>query len=216
MSEPLIGEGNRQATADWFALVGIVVTVALHLALQSQKPNPVFIACACLFWGAFVVAKGVLRPGVFREWGFRADNLMRASAFPAALFAAAALALAAYAWWHGSFWLPPHAAWLFLLYPVWGLAQQFLALGVAVQNLELVPAVRQRRWLLALLGAALFGAVHAPDWWVVVATFLLELVLVPVFLHWRNLWPLGVLHGWLGVLFYHWALGRDVLAEGFR
>ena len=212
MPESVADDGSRQLPVDWFALIGIAVTVALHLALQSQKPNPVFIAGACLYWACFVAVRGFRHPRVFRQWGFRSENLLRASAIPAVLLGAAALALGAYAFAQGRFVLPLDAVLLFLLYPVWGLAQQFLALGVAVQNLELVPALG-RPWLLAVIGAALFGAVHAPDWWVVAATFLLELILVPVFLRYRNLWPLGVLHGWLGVLFYLLGLGRNVLAE---
>ena len=47
----------------------------------------------------------------------------------------------------------------------------------------------------------------------VVATFVLELVIVPLYLWQRNLWPLGVLHGWLGGLFYLWVENRDLWVE---
>ena len=30
-----------------------------------------------------------------------------------------------------------------------------------------------------------------------------------VFLRHRNVWPLGICHGLLGVVFYSWVLGRD-------
>jgi hypothetical protein len=36
MATSLAQGGHPQSAPDWFALVGIVVTVALHLALQSQ------------------------------------------------------------------------------------------------------------------------------------------------------------------------------------
>ena len=54
--------------------------------------------------------------------------------------------------------------------------------------------------------ALVFGLLHAIDWRLVLATFLLELVIVPLYLRHRNLWPLGLLHGWLGGLFYLWVL----------
>jgi hypothetical protein len=41
-----------------------------------------------------------------------------------------------------------------------------------------------------------FGLIHAFNLRLVVATFLLELAIVPLFLLYRNLWPLGLLHGW--------------------
>jgi hypothetical protein len=215
MPQPLANGDRRPSAPDWFALAGIAVTIALHLVLQAKKPSPAFIIGACVFWAGFVVVRVFRDPGAFRRWGFRSDNLLRASMVPAVLLAAGVVALGAYACWQGHFWLPLHVILLFLLYPLWGLTQQFLALGIAVQNLELVPALGRQKWLLTLLGAALFGAIHAPDLWVVAATFLLELVLVPLYLRYRNLWPLGILHGWLGVLFYVWGLGRDVFAESF-
>jgi hypothetical protein len=215
MPKSLANGDCRQLAPDWVALAGIVVTVALHLTLQSQRPSPAFIAGACLFWAGFVAVRAFRDPGVFRRWGFRSDNLLRASTVPVLLFTAVALVLGAYGFWQGRLGLPLYTALLFLLYPLWGLIQQLLVLGIAVQNLELVPVLNRNKWLLAVLGSALFGAVHAPDLWVVAATFLLELVLVPLYLRYRNLWPLGVLHGWLGVLFYFWGLGRDVWAESF-
>ena len=47
------------------------------------------------------------------------------------------------------------------------------------------------------------------------ATFVLELLIVPLYLWQRNLWPLGVLHGWLGGLFYLWVENRDLWVERF-
>ena len=47
----------------------------------------------------------------------------------------------------------------------------------------------------------------------VLATALLGLVFTPIYLRWRNLWPLGLYHGWLGALCYFWVIGRDPLLE---
>jgi hypothetical protein len=47
------------------------------------------------------------------------------------------------------------------------------------------------------------------------ATFGLGLVYIPLYLRYRNLWPLGFYHGWLGTLFYLWVLGRDPWVETF-
>jgi hypothetical protein len=203
------------ASPDWPALIGAAGTVVLHLVLQANGPNPFFIAGACLFWTAFVVVRVCQDRGILRRWGFRADNLARASAVPAALLIVVASAFAVYAGPHGTLRFPPHAAWLLLLYPAWGLVQQFLVLAVVVGNLEQVPVLARRKGWLVVLGAALFASVHAYDGWLVAGTFFLELVLVPLYLRYRNLWPLGVLHGWLGALFYLWILGRDMWVENF-
>jgi hypothetical protein len=215
MPEAAPADGERQSGPDLVALAGVAVTVGLHLTLQARGPNPAFIFGACLGWAVFVAVRARRDRGALRRWGFRADNLARASIVPAALLAAGALGLAAWGYCHGTLRFPAHAAPLLLLYPIWGVAQQFLTLGLAVQNLELLPAVGRRKAALVLLGAALFAVVHAPDIWVMAATFLLELAVIPLFLRHRNLWPLGVMHGWLGGLFYLWGLGRDLWAENF-
>jgi hypothetical protein len=204
-----------RARPDWVAVAGVLLTIALHFVLQARGPNPIFIAGACLFWAVFVVLRARQDPAVFREWGFRADNLLQASLLPAALFLVTAAAFALYAHLRGHLRFPLHALPLFLLYPVWGLVQQFLALGIVVNNLERLGPLRRQPLLITLLAAVLFGAVHADDLLLAAGTGALELVLVPLYLRSRNLWPLGVLHGWVGGLFYLWVLGRDLWAENF-
>ena len=41
------------------------------------------------------------------------------------------------------------------------------------------------------------------------ATFLLGLAFAPLYLRYRNVWPLGLYHGWLGTLLYYQVLGED-------
>jgi hypothetical protein len=200
---------------DWIGLLGVAITAVLHLVLQSDGPNPAFIAGASLFWAGFVLVRALQDRGVFRRWGFRRDNLPEASRFPAALFAVVAIAFALYAAWRGSVRLPAHLPILLLLYPLWGWVQQLLVLGIVVRSLESVAGLRQRPVALVFVTAVVFGIIHAPDPRLVAATFLLELLIVPMYLRWRNLWPLGVLHGWLGALFYLWVLDRDLWAENF-
>jgi hypothetical protein len=199
---------------DWLALGGVVVTIALNFVLQARGPNPYFIAGACLFWAAFVIVARQ-RPGIFRTWGFRADNLARASVLPAVVFVVVAGAFAIYAHFRGHLHMPLHALPLFLLYPLWGIIQQFLALSIVVNNLEQIAVLEHRPALVVLIAAVIFGAVHADDLRLAAGTFALELVIVPLYLRDRNIWPLGVLHGWVGGLFYLWVLNRDLWVENF-
>jgi hypothetical protein len=115
---------------------------------------------------------------------------------------------------HGQLLFPAQGLLLFLVYPVWGWVQQFLMLGVLASNLERA-GLRHRKGLLIVAVAAIFGLIHVAKWKLMVATFLVELVIVPLYLWQRNLWPLGVLHGWLGGLYYLWVEHRDLWAEYF-
>ena len=208
---------TRDATVgpDWVALVGTAVSIVLHVILDADKPCFPFILGCCLFWTGYIVIRARRDKHILREWGFRTDNLLSASIVPLLLFGAATVALASYGATRGTLRFPPHAFFLLLLYPIWGLVQQFLALGIVAGNLEKVPALRARRWLIALLTAAIFSLVHINDARVMAATFGLQLVLVPIYFRDRNLIPLAVVHGWLGALFYLWVLDVDLWQQTF-
>ena len=203
---------------DVLALVGTAVTIGVHLAIKatSDKPSFWFIAGACTFWIIFVLVRATQNPNAFREWGFRADNILAASVLPAILFCLAAVAMGGYALASGWFRFPPHMLACFALYPIWGVIQQFLALAIVVGNLERIAWLRRRMGIVVLVGSTIFALVHVYDWRLAVATFGLELVVIPLYLRHRNLWPLGVLQGWLGALFYLWILNIDIWAETFR
>jgi len=203
------------AGPDWIALAAVIVTAALHLTLQARGPNLAIMVGTGVFWAALVAVRALRCKDAFRQWGFRADNLVQAAVVPALVLAVTAAAMALYAHLHGTLRFPPHAALLLLLYPVWGLIQQFLALGIVVNNLELVPVLRGHRVGIVFIGAALFGILHGPDPGLVGGSFVLEVVCIPLYFRCRNLWPLAVLHGWVGALFYLWVLDRDLWVENF-
>ena len=200
---------------DQLALIGAIVTAVLSWTPVADAPGSVFIAGACLFWAVFVVVRARQDRAVFRAWGFRADNLLAASVLPALVFVAGAACLATLAWVRDTFRFPAHQLPLFLVYSVWGLTQQFLMLGIVASNLERIDGLGRRPVLVVLIVALIFGLIHAFNPRLVVATFLLELLIVPLYLRHRNLWPLGVLHGWLGGLFYLWVENRDLWVERF-
>lgn len=208
-------ESPRATRPDRVALAGAAVTAVLSFTTLADAPGSPFIAGACLFWAAFVAVRARQDKDAFRRWGFRTDNLRAASAAAAVAFVAGAAVLAAFAAWHGRLRFPAHALLLFPVYSVWGLIQQFLMLGVLASALESVEGLRRRKALLVPIIAVLFGALHAGNVRLMVATFCLELAIVPLYLGYRNLWPLGLLHGWLGGLFYLWVENRDLWAERF-
>ena len=181
---PLAGDVSA-GQPDRLALVGAAVTGVLSLIPVPVWPwGAVFIAGACLFWAAFIIVRARQDRGVFRRWGFRADNLLEASVLPAAVLVAGAGCLAALGCLRGTFRFPAHALLLFLVYPVWGVIQQFLMLGVVASNLERIDVLGRRKMLLVLIVALIFGLLHINREFnlrLVVATFLLELLIVPLY-----------------------------------
>jgi hypothetical protein len=105
----------------------------------------------------------------------------------------------------------PELLWLsLLLYPLWGLVQQWLVQALFVDGVRALTGARWP-WLL-VLGAVGFGAIHLAHPPLVVATGLMGATYVALFQRWRNLWPLAVCHGSLGSLFYPWVLDLNPTA----
>ena len=208
----MIAPPSPKPRPDWFALVAVTVLVVIHeiLTAMNHRPNVFFIFGATLFWAGYVLIRACQDPGLFRTWGFRATNLLPASLAAALLFVVCSAGLAAYAWSCDFLRFPAHTWVLLLLYPFWGIVQQFVTLGIVVTNLQRVPGLNGRRLVVWLVGVLLFGLIHAYDPWLAFATAALEMAVIPLYWHFRNLWPLGVLHGWLGALFYLWVLNTDM------
>lgn len=204
---------DRQSGLDWVALIAAIATGIIFLLATARGPNVIFTIGASLFWLTFIAVRVHRNRGVLMSWGFRVDNFREAASLPAALFVVATLAFAAYAVAKHQFQFPPHTLLLFLIYPLWGVIQQFLVLGILVGNLEKVDALRRRPMVLVLIGTLVFGAIHLPDLVLTAGTAVLALAYVPLFLRHRNVLPLGVVHGWIAALFYLWVLGRDVWTE---
>jgi len=170
------------------------------------------MSAAGFAWLGYAVTRLVQDPRAAREWGFRRDTLPQATLAAAVILAAGGIALWIIGAARGMFALTPHLLACLATYPLWGIAQEWLILAMIVRNLE--------RWIpsrapLIATGALLFASLHVPDPLLVVATLLLGLVFVPLYLRWRNVIPLGITHGWLGALAYFWLLGRDPWIEVF-
>lgn len=84
-----------------------------------------------------------------------------------------------------------------LLYPVWGLFQQYLLNGYFANRLWNGSAHRT-----ALASGGMFAVAHAPNWFLMIGTLLWGYAAVRAYLATRNLPALGLLHGWFGFLTY--------------
>jgi hypothetical protein len=99
------------------------------------------------------------------------------------------------------------------LYPLWGCAQQFLILSyINVRLMEFSwPAP-----LTAVITGLAFMSLHVPDKWLMPATLVLGCCFSLLFQQEPNLLWLGITHGWLGILYYYWVIGKDPIAEKFK
>ncbi len=189
----------------------VVATGLLHLffeeALHAKGP---FILLAGLCWGTYLVLAVRKDRRLPLEWGFGRSGFRPTARWAGWILAggAAFLALAGIA--GGTLSWNPHILPVLLLYPAWGLLQQFLLQALLARNLDRLAG---SRFTAVALASLLFAGVHLPDLFLAGATLVLALLFVPIYLRYRNLYPLGVVHGILGALAYFWVLGRDPWLE---
>jgi hypothetical protein len=192
----------------WWEVGAVGVTGLLHLVFKHIGAKGLFIALASACWIGFVGWQVRRDRTNWVRWGFRTDNLWEAFQWPTVLFVLAAIFMAWYGVMKGRMLWEGHMVFLLLLYPLWGILQQFLVQALGVTNLiTLFP--RYGLWLAMPVGAVLFAVVHFPNWRLMLATGLLACFFIPLYVRDRNLWPLGLYHGWLGTFIYLWVLGRD-------
>ena len=204
---------NRRRS--WLELGAVSLTGLLFLGFVSVGGKGLFIGLASLSWIGYVFWRTRQDSHLWVMWGFHAENLGAAFFWPTIIFVIGVVLMAWYGTTNGRMLWSAHILVLLLLYPSWGILQQFLVQALGVANL--VTLFPGQSWLVAMpVGMILFSLVHYPDGWeLMVATGFMACVFIPCYLRDRNLWPLGLYHGWLGTFFYLWVLGRDPWVDIF-
>lgn len=213
-AEKSTGDASGSVRPRWGEVVAVAATGVLHLVCKPLGLQGFYIVAAVAFWLGVVALTAKGRPAVLREWGFRWDNVGPALRAAAAVFLPLMFLMVVIAWIRGDLVVSSSLLTMLLLYPAWGLVQQFLVQALLVTNLAKGP-LRNHRTLLIAVGGLLFSVVHLGNGFLVLVTALVGAAFVHLYLNFRNLWPLGLFHGWLATLFYLWFLHRDKWAEIF-
>ena len=204
------------STRSGFEIAGVILTGLLHLIFEEAlNAKTAFIAFALIGWSGYIVLRVRKNRQMVGLWGFRRDNFRKTFLVSSAIGSIAMLGMAVIAIYRGSLVVHWHMLALLLLYPIWGMIQQFLVQALVAGNLSKSSGLLGSRWFVTIVCAVLFSLVHVPDPTLATGTFLIGLAFTPVYLKWRNLWPLGLYHGWLGVFVYFWVLQRDPWVEVF-
>jgi membrane protease YdiL (CAAX protease family) len=176
-------------------------------------PQHVYNLAAAVGWGIYLPARAIRTPSVPAAWGFRRSGVGLCSALCLPVLAIGVCLLLACGMATGRLPLPRTFWSALVLYPVWGLAQQFALQALITRNLRPILPVR---WWRAAAAAGLFSLAHFPRFALMGLTFPLGIVLALIYERTRNLWPLGVTHGVLGSMAYYLVLGQDLGAELIR
>ncbi len=191
-------------------LIAVILTGMLHIALElnfggSNKlggPETIFNFIAALGWSVYLAWRIRQQPGLLKEWGFGCAHfrpaliISSACAVPATII----LYLCGPGQLTAAFWLT------LLIYPVWGIVQQFALQVLITRNLG---RLINSRVLVAVVAGALFGLAHYPNYALMSLTLPAGIIFSLIYQRHPNLWAIGTVHGLLGTLAFYLVLGED-------
>ena len=174
-----------------------------------------YIITACLLWIGYVVFRSIKQPGILAYWGFTKTNFRRSIRFLAPLALVSIVGFFIYGYTQRTVILNWHILPVLIIYPIWGTIQQFLMVGLVAGNMRDLDGKDIPLAVIVVITSVTFSIIHVPSLLLVLATLFLAIVYSLHYLRVRNLWTLGLFHGWLGGLFYFIVLGRDPWLEVF-
>jgi len=174
----------------------------------------VFIAGVGLFWLGYIVLQ-TKTTNQLQIWGFKASGFKQTMLFLAPFVLISMMVSMVYANFHNKLFFTWHLLPILFLYPLWGIIQQFLMLGIISQNVHTLFNKRVNRYVIILIVSALFSIIHYPNYFLMIFSFFLEIVFITVYFTWKNLWAIGIAHGWIATFILFYILERNLWLELF-
>ncbi len=175
-----------------------------------------FLITATLGWGVYIIYRYKKTDGILKYWGFRTDNFKKVllKLLPFGILVIASSVIIGY--FRETIDLNWHIIPILIIYPIWGIIQHFLMMGLLAGNLQDLRSRDLNKITIIVITATLFALVHYPYYLLILATFILALFYAYIYLNDRNIYVLGLVHGWLGGIFFYTVVGRDPFLEIFE
>lgn len=197
-------------------IVAVVVTgIGKFVFMDLLEWRFLFISTAIIAWSMYILYYRGKNSQILKYWGFRKDNLGSVGnlVLPFGLISLASFVTIGYMLNTLNFtW---HIIPILIIYPIWGTIQQFLIISLIAGNMKDLKGRDWSNTTIMLATATMFAVVHYPNLWLIFGTFILALFYTYIFLKDRNVFILGIFHGWLGGLFFYTVVDRDPFIEVF-
>ncbi len=196
-------------------LASIITGLGKILFYDVLNQSLVFIVVASLFWVGYLAFRSFQDKNILKYWGFTKNNFNKSfiKLLPYAVILTATFFI--YGLYFNTLILSIHIFPLFLLYPLWGIIQQYLTVGLIAGNLKDQKKIKINTATIILITSISFSIVHYPSKMLMIGTFALSIIYTIEYLKERNLWVLGIYHGYLACLYYYFVLHRDPFVEVF-
>jgi len=175
-----------------------------------------FAAAVIVAWSVYIISRYRNDKEILKYWGFRMDNFMLVVRKILPVGVLSVIAFFAIGFYQNTINITWHIIPILILYPSWGVIQQFLLIALMVGNMSDLKGEHLNNWAIILFSALLFSSIHYPFVWLMIGTFFLAIFYGFIYLREKNIYALGLFHGWLGGLFYYTVVGRDPFLEMFN
>ena len=200
----------------FFEIAAVILTaIGKFIFMDELNWRFPFVSIAIICWVSYIIYRTRTEPGINKYWGFRTDNFITVlkKVLPFAILSfIVCMGVGLYRDTLNMSW---HIIPILILYPLWGVIQQFLLIALTAGNMLDFKGQKMSNGFIIFISALLFGAIHYPYLWLMIGTFALALFYGWIYLSERNIYVLGLFHGWLGGIFYYTILDRDPFLEMF-
>ena len=202
-------------TRSFEILVVVLTALGKFVFMDYLKWRFIFITSAIIFWSLYVIYQSRQNPGILKYWGFRTDNFAKVVKTILPFGVLSLFIFFCVGFYQHTIQITWHVIPILILYPIWGIIQQYLLIALTVGNLQDYNHRNFKQKSIIIFSAALFGLIHYPFGWLMATTFILAIFYGLLYLKERNIYALGIFHGWLGGLFFYTVVNRDPFVETF-
>ncbi len=174
-----------------------------------------YIAGICLLWLSYIFYRYTSNKSILKYWGFKREHFRQSFVVLLPVIIISIIITLIYGIYNDTIMLSWHILPVLCLYPIWGVFQQYLILGLIAGNLMNNTVFKLKRLSVVLLTSAIFSLVHYPSIFLMIFVFCMEALFVIVYMKWRNLWALGLAHGWIASFLLYYVMNRDLWSELF-
>lgn len=200
----------------YLEILGVVLTgIGKFVFVDYLNWRLSFVLVTIIVWSAYVFYRFKKDKYTLKDWGFRTDNFKSISKFLIPFVVISMILFLVIGYLQGTINLSWHIIPLLITYPIWGSIQQFLTIALLAGNLKDLKSTKINKTLIIFITAVFFSIVHYPVGWLMAGTFVLALFYGYVYLKVKNIYALGVVHGWLGAIFYYTVVNQDPFADVF-
>ncbi|HEX2395745.1 MAG TPA: CPBP family glutamic-type intramembrane protease [Bacteroidales bacterium] len=192
-----------------------VTAIAKFIVMDWLGMRAFFIIATGFFWLWYGRYRYLHEKSILEYWGFKRDNFLDSWKVLLPFFLVSTFLAALYALNNGISVDNPHLIPILILYPIWGLTQQFIFLCIITLNLQQLKFFSGNTRIIYLAVPVLFSMIHYPDPYLMGITFIMEIVFMITFMKWRNIWAIGLAHGGIAAFVLFYIFNRDLWKELF-